>query len=333
MKSLCPIWRSESSGGVSTPQPRKTGFRFSMTTRKSTWHGDLRVSSLRSPCNAIIGVAVRGVQKSASCNKLVMFRSLLEKATRRSSFRRSLPALVGGSRIYVSGSAGLKYIFRSMDRVDPILCALAKEFVLPGNVIWDVGANVGLFSFAAAHLCGVSGKVVAFEPDVWLVQLLRQSSRIQPRSSGAVQVIPVGVAETCDIRAFNIASRSRSANFLAEYGSTQIGGVAERQTVVCVTLDWLAERLALPDILKIDVEGAELEVLRGAVALLQKKRPIVICEVSSERSPEVTALFQANGYVIFDGERALSERRELDAAPWSTLALPRKGESYISDVP
>jgi hypothetical protein len=103
-----------------------------------------------------------------------MLRSFLEKATRKSSFRRTLPADVGGASIYVSGSAGLKYLFRQMESVDPALCRSAQEFVARGHVVWDIGANIGLFSFASAHLAGPDGKVFAFEPDSWLVQLLRR---------------------------------------------------------------------------------------------------------------------------------------------------------------
>ena len=250
-----------------------------------------------------------------------MLRSLVERAARRSAFRRSLPAQVGGAQIYVSGSAGLKYWFRPMKSVDPVLCRLATEFIQSGHVVWDVGANIGLFSFSAAHLAGPSGQVFAFEADLWLAQLLRRSIAIQPSRSGSVRVIPVAVANACDLRVFNIASRSRAANFLAGYGSTQTGGIAEQQTVIAVSIDWLAARLPLPDVLKIDVEGAELEVLAGASDLLERKGPVIICEVCAERSQEVTALLRRLGYRIYDGDAQRAERLQLNAAPWNTVAI------------
>jgi FkbM family methyltransferase len=250
-----------------------------------------------------------------------MLRSFLEKATRSSSFRRALPTHLGGTSIYVSGSAGLKYLFRPMEFVDPALCELAQEFVARDHVVWDVGANIGLFSFASAHLAGQGGKVFAFEPDVWLVQLLRRSVSIQPSSSASVQVVPAAVAGSCDMRTFNIAVRSRATNSLAGYGHGQTGGIAEQQTVMTVSLDWLAERLPLPDVIKIDVEGAELEVLSGALGLLRKKSPVILCEVCSERSQEVTELLKGAGYCIYDGEALPAKRQEVAAAPWSTVAI------------
>jgi len=207
-----------------------------------------------------------------------------------------------------------------MRAIDPALCSLAREFIVRGNTVWDVGANIGLFSFAAAHLAGESGKVFAFEPDAWLVQLLRRSASIQPRSSASVQIVPAAVADSCDLRTFNIAVRSRATNALAGYGH-HTGGIAEQQTVMTVSLDWLAERLPIPDVVKIDVEGAELEVLRGAIGLMEKRGPILLCEVSADRSLEVTQLLRDQHYRIYDGELSGGARQEVAVAPWSTVAV------------
>jgi len=209
-----------------------------------------------------------------------------------------------------------------MKEIDPVLFALVKEFVHKNTVVWDVGGNVGLFAFSAAYLAGSNGLVVAMEPDAWLVQLLRRSSLIQPPSCAPVHIIPVAVARTVDLRTFHIAARSRATNCLEGYGSTQTGGVAEEQTVITVSLDWLSERYALPDVLKIDVEGAELEVLRGAERLFDRKRPLLLCETSGETASDVTTLLLSKGYRLFDGDVSKSERRELSSAPWTTIALP-----------
>lgn len=258
----------------------------------------------------------------ASTSETGMIRAATEKLTRKMCFRRRLPSDFGRNPIWVSPSAGLRFLFGGINDADPVLFNLAREFVRRDNVIWDVGANVGLFAFSAAHLAGLRGMVVALEPDMWLVQLLRRSARIQPASSAPVHVIPAAVAQTVDLRTFQIAARTRAANSLQGYGSTQTGGVAEEQIVVTVSLDWLSERYPAPDVLKIDVEGAELEVLRGAERLLDRKRPIVLCETSSANSTEVAGLLLDKGYRLYDGDVSNRERTELRSAPWSTVALP-----------
>jgi hypothetical protein len=75
--------------------------------------------------------------------------------------------------IWVSPSAGLGYLFKAIENVDPVLFNRAREFVNSAGVVWAIGANVGLFTFAAAYLSGKSGLVIALKPDVSLVQLLR----------------------------------------------------------------------------------------------------------------------------------------------------------------
>ena len=109
-----------------------------------------------------------------------MLRRLTERITRDWTLRRQLPQDFGGVPILVTPSAGLRYLARSMNDVDPVLMNLVKEFVRPGSVVWDIGANVGLFTFAAASLAGPGGQVMAMEPDAWLVQLLRRSAKLQP---------------------------------------------------------------------------------------------------------------------------------------------------------
>ena len=69
-----------------------------------------------------------------------MLRRMIEDVTRDWVIRRRLPADFLRASIHVSPSAGLRYLYRSMDDVDSVLLSLVKEFVKPGAVVWDVGA-------------------------------------------------------------------------------------------------------------------------------------------------------------------------------------------------
>ena len=251
-----------------------------------------------------------------------MLRRMTEHLTRDWVVRRRLPSDFAHVPIHVSPSAGLRYLFRPMDAVDPILLNLAKEFVEPGSVVWDIGANVGLFAFAAANLAGPGGLVVALEPDAWLVQLLRRGAALQPPGSATVQVVPAAIASTVSLRTLCLANRSRAANYLAEFGTIQTGGSREEQSVIAVTLDWLLESLPAPSVVKIDVEGAELEVLNGSRRLFETARPIVLCEVIPDSSNAVTTFLSSYGYRIYDGEVSSPQREVLKDSPWSTIAIP-----------
>ena len=76
-----------------------------------------------------------------------------------------------------------------------------------------------------------------------------------------------------------------------------------------------------PAVLKIDVEGAELEVLHGAEKVLQTARPVVICEVSSPMARDVATLLHKHRYRVTDAD-APDDDEDLDLAPWNTLAVP-----------
>ncbi len=250
-------------------------------------------------------------------------RSLAEKIFRPFVFVRHLPGAIGGMPVVVSPSAGLKFLATSMDNIDRQLFAFVREFVKPGAVVWDVGANVGLLSVAAAAIAGKSGAVYAFEPDTWLVSLLRRTAKLQPSTSAAIDVLPVAVASAVALRTFDIARRSRQTSHLEGYGTSQSGGTRERQTVMAITLDWALNHNRLPDVLKIDVEGAELEVLQGAVNLFERARPVVLCEVGATVVQEVTDFFHSRNYVLYSSEASAQSRVPLQSAVWNTLAVPK----------
>jgi len=254
-----------------------------------------------------------------------LVRSIVEKRTRGIILKRRLPPTFGYSPIFVTPEAGLKYLFRPISEADPQLLALANEFVYPGSVVWDVGANIGLFSVAAAHKAGSKGKVIAIEPDIWLDTLLQRSAHAQPENTAPINIISAAVADKLGIRNFLIAARARATNSLEGFGSTQTGGTRQRQPVITVTLDWLGEYYSLPNILKIDVEGAELEVLLGGLNILKKAMPIIIVEVTHQESIEqIGKLLHELRYELFDADAFSHERKPLLKPAYNTLAIPKE---------
>jgi FkbM family methyltransferase len=237
-------------------------------------------------------------------------------------FKRRLPAKLGRAAFFASCSAGWGFAYKSADRFDPDLLRIATEILKPADVIWDIGANIGLFTLAAAVLSGKDGKVIAFEPDTWLVHLLRRTSAIQPVSHAPIVVIPAAIGSTEALRSFSVISSSRAFNALTEYGLSQTDSRDETQTVPCFSLDWLLGHLPPPRVIKVDVEGAELEVLRGGIRMLRDIRPMLILEVNPECRAELTRLLQASAYVLYTGLKPRSEWAPIRIASWSTVAIP-----------
>jgi FkbM family methyltransferase len=251
-----------------------------------------------------------------------MLRTLAERVSRDVVLRRRLPERFGRIPIFVTPDAGLRFWRSNLETSDSQLFDWASEFVRAGDVVWDVGANVGLFSFSSAMQAGPSGHVYAVEADLWLATLLRRSAALTDDRRSPVEILPVAISDKVDLARFQIAARGRCTNFLEEAGgSSEAGGTRESGWVATVTLDWLLERLPQPRVVKIDVEGAEYLALKGGERLLSVGRPIVICEVIHEQE-RVRNLFARHRYELFNAGLPESRRQPVSELPFNVLAIP-----------
>jgi FkbM family methyltransferase len=250
-------------------------------------------------------------------------RSWAEYVSRGVVLRRRLPAKFGHLPIYVTPEAGLRYWW-AMSRVDPVLYSMAEEIVKPGAVVWDVGANVGLFSLCAAALSGQSGLVLAIEPDFWLAHLINRSSqRLEAGryKCSPVEVLCTSISDSNRISKLAIAERARASNYLIEAtGSSEAKGTRCVQPTVSLTLDFLLEYFPAPSVLKIDAETHEVGVLLGAERLLNEVRPTIWCEVSAQNSEELTKVLHAAKYKLYGAQ--VRPHQPIDRAWFHTLAVP-----------
>jgi FkbM family methyltransferase len=247
-------------------------------------------------------------------------RRVAERFSRGIVLKRRLPREFSRLRICVSPEASLRY-WLPMSKADPMLYRMAKELVSAGDVVWDVGANVGLFSVCAAARVGSSGSVLAIEPDVWLCNLLNRTARTAPAK---ITVLSAAVSDCNSISALEISERSRAANHLTEAtGSSQSSARRFTQAVVTVTLDSLLDHFRPPSVLKIDAETHELKVLLGARKIIQSARPKIWCEVSPENSLGVFEFLQKQGYELHGAAMPQPRTVLTKRAWWDTLALPK----------
>ena len=253
-------------------------------------------------------------------------RRLAERASRGVVLRRQLPAELGAGTLFVSPDARLRLWHPRLKHSAADLLPRVGELVRPGDVVWDVGSNVGIFAFAAAARAGVEGRVLSIEPDDWLLGLQRRSLAAQPGGQAEVDLLSVAVSDRLGLADLSIAARGRAANHLCDArGSSQTGGARETRRVVCVTLDWLLDYYPSPDLIKVDVEGAELQLLAGAKRILEEVRPLWLCEVRPEAAEEIAALWQSAGYALFDASHPLAAQgKALELPACDTLAVPKE---------
>jgi FkbM family methyltransferase len=140
--------------------------------------------------------------------------------------------------------------------------------IRPGSLFFDIGANVGFYTLQAARL---GARVVAFEPSRLVISRLTENARLN------------GFGDAVTIVAEAVSDRAGAIEFFEPRpGNWGVGRVFEykrpgQSNVKCSvqadTLDTYAERFGIPDVVKIDVEGAEYLALRGAAKVLSCARP------------------------------------------------------------
>ena len=174
-----------------------------------------------------------------------------------------------------------RHIVDGSDLTDPVLRAL-RPHVGDDGWCFDVGANIGLYSLGLAALAP-RGRVFAFEPSPGSAEFLRANLRRNQAEN--VEVFATALADREGTVSFHDVPFFTAGSFTAEEG-TWLGSDAVGSTLVqvpCTTLDAFVEDHAVErvDLLKIDVEGAELAVLEGGVKTLAAHRPTVVMEFNS----------------------------------------------------
>lgn len=156
-----------------------------------------------------------------------------------------------------------------------------------GTVFYDVGAGFGFYSSLAARL---GARVFAFEPDEENAKSLRRHAELNALTP-RIEIVRVAVLATSGVTHFEPAPQERG------HGNGQVSeGRGQSIIVHCTSLDDFVSLNPLPNLIKIDVEGSESDVLRGAEELLDRCRPSVICEVHDAAN----ALFVSDW---FEGKR------------------------------
>ena len=162
------------------------------------------------------------------------------------------------------------------------------EFVRPGMICWDVGANVGFYTLLFAELVGSGGPVFAFEPVPRNIDLLRR--HVEMNRYQNVHILPCALGDFDGEAEFDPGPNS-SMGHMATGGPLRVS---------CSRADTLlaAGEVEAPDVIKVDVEGAEASVLRGACTAMEK-RPIVFLATHGETAHRAClGLLTTSGYKV-----------------------------------
>ena len=180
-----------------------------------------------------------------------------------------------------------------------IIDRLFEKYVKPGSTVVDIGANIGLHTLRSALLTGQTGEIIAIEPSTWAIKKLQRNLELNPELSKIIEIRHNALGENVE--------KAISLGFQSSY---RLNGKNEiySEVVDVLTLDSIAEQDSLlsVDFIKIDVDGHELHILRGAKNMLSISKPVLVVEFTPSYSTsyldELTAIEQhlrSLGYSAF----------------------------------
>jgi FkbM family methyltransferase len=225
--------------------------------------------------------------------------------------RRQLSILPPGERVWVQVKQGLaKDLWMKVEPyressylrgdAEKQVQLMLSKLLKPGDCFFDVGAHIGFYSLIAARLIGGGGQVIAFEPDPHNATILREN--VARNGFSNIEVVSAAVWK-CD----GVLHFQRGGDFCGGKSSRR-GAVIEANgrsdqgetiSVSAITLDSYVVHCKPPSLIKIDVEGAESEVLKGAGRILAKTAPALICEVHHNRAAAfIEEFLTAKNYVV-----------------------------------
>jgi FkbM family methyltransferase len=217
---------------------------------------------------------------------------------------------------------------------EPGIAAIIERYVKPGMAVVDVGANIGCLAMLLASIVEASGLVVAVEPNPENIKLLEASRRVN--GFDQVVVIQAAAGRRTGLLALNV---SHSNGMTGELPADADAVFASRP-VPCFALDAILPKSRPFDLIKIDTEGAELNVLIGLSETIARDRPMIVSEfspnalpgISQCSGPEYLSFLIARGYRIGVIERDGSEISFGDDVDGVMGAYSRSGVDHIDII-
>ncbi len=229
-------------------------------------------------------------------NNLSISQRLLRLPLRLIPSSAELPILGGinRGRKWIVGSNVRRCWLGTYER--PMQLLIARRIRL-GMAVWDIGANVGFHTLAFSNAVGLGGSVTAIEPQCQNVGFLQR--HLELNHSGNVSVLQCGVSDRASICSFSVGRHSSEG---------RLEPSATSYKIPTVTLDDYAFSYdgGVPDLMKIDVEGAESAALKGAVKILEERGPeIWLALHGEEQRVECGCILEQRQYRFYDlsGER------------------------------
>lgn len=213
-----------------------------------------------------------------------------------------------------------------------------RSLVKEGATVLDIGANIGAHTLHLARLVGEKGRVIAFEPTGYALAKLRANLRANPDLESRVEVHQAFLVAKAGAGVASSVASSWPVDGTAPDDAQMGSRAMDLSGALAMTLDSAIAAAGDPDVqlIKMDVDGHELEVLEGSRSLLQRRRPIIVMELAPyvfhppEKFDEMVNTLTRSNYTF----RLLDSLKELPKDPAMLRALiPRGGSINVVAFP
>lgn len=201
------------------------------------------------------------------------------------------------------------------------------DFVKPGMVVYDVGANIGYISLLLAKTVTQTGHVYAFEVLPQNIARLRANLAAN-QFEQLVSVVPTAVVDEARQVHFLIGPSTGMGKVEGSAGRDGVG-YSRSFDVPGLSLDDFVYRQGnpVPQVIKMDIEGGEVMALPGMAEVLSKVHPLLLLELHGQQAAEVAwNLLRAEGYRLYRLAGGYPEIDRLEALDWKAYLLAKAGQ-------
>jgi len=188
----------------------------------------------------------------------------------------------GGIRYHLDLNEGIDFSIFLLGAFEAGTQKTLQKLVKPGDVVFDIGANIGAHTLGIAQSVGSSGKVYAFEPADFAFAKLKRNLALNPeldaRTLPQQILLAANLTERSEPRIYASWPLESDANVHPRLRSRLVS--AERAVVETLDNFILREGITRLDLIKMDVDGHELPVLQGAGETLRRFQPTLVMEMS-----------------------------------------------------
>ena len=249
---------------------------------------------------------------------MLLFSSPLHSLRKTFAFRLLIKSRLNKPRLFQLGfehKVALRpfthaSIFLGRNKLEPgirsLIIKICEELNIDkkNNFFFDVGANIGLYTWEVAKICP-DFKIMVFEPDPNNIELLQITNGLS--GSDRVKLCSFALSNKCQETDFEQDYLTSATGSIATDNKSWIeaylNGTPNKIKIQTRTLDQIVEKEKYPTLIKIDVEGHENEVLEGGIQTIRESKPLLIIESFPPKQAKIIITLKEIGYKIKDADK------------------------------